>query len=193
MVWQLEYGKDLDLLGRAAQTGEGIKEAGGMTARRRLIRVPASSANLGPGYDVMAAAVSLYLEVEVEETGEFSVDTGGLPVARLTATTSLVRASREPAAGRWLLSPAPSTARYRRRAGSARARRRSSPAWSPPTTSSSWRSPGEELLARAAEIEGHPDDVAAAISAASSSAARRRGRRPIAARFDPRTASRRSS
>src|SRR3954466_6073403 len=51
-----------------------------MTSRRRLIRVPASSANLGPGYDVMAAAVALHLELEVEETGEFSVDTGGLPV-----------------------------------------------------------------------------------------------------------------
>jgi homoserine kinase len=42
-----------------------------MTARRRLVRVPASSANLGPGYDVLAAALSLYLEVEVEETGTF--------------------------------------------------------------------------------------------------------------------------
>ena len=30
-----------------------------LTARRRLVRVPASSANLGPGYDVMAAAVAL--------------------------------------------------------------------------------------------------------------------------------------
>ena len=37
----------------------------GMTRRRRLVRVPASSANLGPGYDVMAAAVSLWLELEV--------------------------------------------------------------------------------------------------------------------------------
>ncbi len=44
-----------------------------MTARHRLVQVPATSANLGPGYDVMAAALSLYLEVEVEECGEFSV------------------------------------------------------------------------------------------------------------------------
>ena len=36
--------------------------------RRRLVRVPASSANLGPGYDVLAAALSLELELEVEET-----------------------------------------------------------------------------------------------------------------------------
>jgi homoserine kinase len=44
-------------------------------ARRRLVRVPASSANLGPGFDVLAAAVSLHLEVEVVETGRFAVET----------------------------------------------------------------------------------------------------------------------
>ena len=51
-----------------------------MTDRRRLVRVPASSANLGPGYDVLAAALSVHLELEVTEAGEFSVDTGGQPV-----------------------------------------------------------------------------------------------------------------
>ena len=52
--------------------------------RRRLVRVPASSANLGPGYDVLAAALSLHLELEVEETGEFFVhsDVEGLPSDR---------------------------------------------------------------------------------------------------------------
>jgi homoserine kinase len=43
--------------------------------RRRLVRVPASSANLGPGYDVLAAAVSIHRELEVEEGGGFSVET----------------------------------------------------------------------------------------------------------------------
>ena len=43
--------------------------------RRRLVRVPASTANLGPGFDVLAAALALHLEVEVRETGEFAVDT----------------------------------------------------------------------------------------------------------------------
>jgi homoserine kinase len=46
-----------------------------------LVRVPASSANLGPGFDCMAAALALSLEVEVEETGEFAVETD-LQVAR---------------------------------------------------------------------------------------------------------------
>ena len=43
--------------------------------RRRVVRVPASSANLGPGFDAFAAAVSLHMELEVEETGSFSVET----------------------------------------------------------------------------------------------------------------------
>ncbi len=43
--------------------------------RRRLVRVPGSSANLGPGFDVLAAALSLHLELEVVETGSFSVQT----------------------------------------------------------------------------------------------------------------------
>jgi homoserine kinase len=49
--------------------------------RRRLVRVPASSANLGPGFDCMAAAVTMHLELEVEETGEFSVESD-LPIAK---------------------------------------------------------------------------------------------------------------
>jgi len=49
--------------------------------RRRRVRVPASSANLGPGFDCLAAALSLHLELEVEETGRFAVETD-LSVAR---------------------------------------------------------------------------------------------------------------
>jgi homoserine kinase len=52
--------------------------------RHRVVRVPASTANLGPGYDVLAAALSLNLELEVEETGEFFVhsDVPGVPSDR---------------------------------------------------------------------------------------------------------------
>ena len=48
--------------------------------RSRTVRVPASSGNLGPGYDVLGAALAMELELRVEETGEFSVDSGDLPV-----------------------------------------------------------------------------------------------------------------
>ncbi|MDQ2895703.1 MAG: homoserine kinase [Actinomycetota bacterium] len=44
-------------------------------SRRRLVRVPASSANLGPGFDAMGAALGLHLELEVTETGSFAVQT----------------------------------------------------------------------------------------------------------------------
>ena len=51
--------------------------------RRRLVRVPASSANLGPGFDSFAVARSLSLEVEVTETGSFSVQSDlDLPLDR---------------------------------------------------------------------------------------------------------------
>ena len=52
--------------------------------RHRLVRVPASTANLGPGYDALAAALSLQLELEVEETGDFSVscEIPGVPTDR---------------------------------------------------------------------------------------------------------------
>jgi len=45
------------------------------------VRAPASSANLGPGFDCMAAAVALFLHLEVEETGSFSVESD-LQIAR---------------------------------------------------------------------------------------------------------------
>lgn len=63
------------------------------------VRVPASSANLGPGFDVMAAALSLHLELEVEPAGEFELRTS-LPVPR-DRTNLLVRAFEmlRPAAG----------------------------------------------------------------------------------------------
>jgi homoserine kinase len=45
------------------------------------VRAPASSANLGPGFDCMAAALSLHLELEVTETGRFAVESE-LPIAK---------------------------------------------------------------------------------------------------------------
>jgi homoserine kinase len=47
------------------------------------VRVPASTANLGPGFDSLAAAIGLYLELEVEETGGELVvecDVPGVPL-----------------------------------------------------------------------------------------------------------------
>ncbi len=66
---------------RSASAAQGRRAGGSGYARRRRVRVPASSANLGPGFDCMAAALSLALEVEVEQTGSFALNTE-LPVPR---------------------------------------------------------------------------------------------------------------
>jgi homoserine kinase len=55
------------------------------------VRVPASSANLGPGYDTLAAALGFYLELEVEETGSFAVECD-VPGVALDRTNLCVRA-----------------------------------------------------------------------------------------------------
>jgi homoserine kinase len=59
--------------------------------RHRVVRVPASTANLGPGYDVLAAALEIELELEVEETGAFAVECD-LPGVPLDRTNLCVRA-----------------------------------------------------------------------------------------------------
>jgi homoserine kinase len=56
-------------------------DGGSGYSRRRVVRVPGSSGNLGPGFDCMAAAVSLKLELEVSETGHFAVESE-LPIAK---------------------------------------------------------------------------------------------------------------
>jgi homoserine kinase len=59
------------------------EEGGSGYSRRRLVRVPGSSANLGPGFDCMAAALAMHVELEVLETGEFAVETDlALPSGR---------------------------------------------------------------------------------------------------------------
>ena len=54
--------------------------------------MPASSANLGPGYDVLAAALSLYLELEVTETGRDLEVECNVPGVALDRTNLCVRA-----------------------------------------------------------------------------------------------------
>ena len=50
------------------------------SAEYLTVVAPATSANLGPGFDVLAAALSVHLELEVTEGSGFAVDTGGAEV-----------------------------------------------------------------------------------------------------------------
>ena len=42
-----------------------------------LLRLPATSANLGPGFDTAAVALDFYLEIEAEAAREFSIAATG--------------------------------------------------------------------------------------------------------------------
>jgi homoserine kinase len=129
----------------------------------------------------MAAAVSLFLELEVEETGEFAVDPGGLDVS--TGRDNLVVRAFE------TLHPADGIAfRLRTEIPLARGLGSSAAAIVAGLCAADHlfelALTKEELLARATAIEGHPDNIAAAIyggfvvCAAGDEA-------PFAARFDP--------
>jgi homoserine kinase len=128
-----------------------------LTARRRLVRVPASSANLGPGYDVLAAALSPALELEVEETGEFSVecDVAGVPLDR---SNLCVRAFER-------LHPADGL-RFRIRSeipASAGMGSSAAAIVAGLAAADHLYELDESLFEHALDLEGHPDNVAAAL------------------------------
>ena len=153
-----------------------------MTIRRRLVRVPASSANLGPGYDVLAAAVSLYLELEVEETGEFSLDPGGLDVS--TGRDNLIVRAFE------TLHPADGiTFRLKSEIPLARGLGSSAAAIVAGLFAADHlfelALTKEEMLVKATALEGHPDNVAAAIYGGFVICGGGEGELPSAVRFDP--------
>ena len=153
-----------------------------MTVRRRLVRVPASSANLGPGYDTIAAAVAMFLELEVEEAGEFSFDPGGMDVP--TGRENLIVRAFES------LHQADGIA-FRLREGIPLARGLGSSAAAIVAGLTAadhlfeLALSREEMLARASELEGHPDNVAAAIYGGFVICGDDRDGAPSAARFDP--------
>jgi homoserine kinase len=131
-----------------------------VAGRRRSVRVPATSANLGPGYDVLGAALELELVLDIEETGEYGFDAGDLEVPagrdnlivrsfeRLHPADDIAfRVSSEIPLARGLGSSASAilagllAADHLYELGNSR----------------------EELFELACEIEGHPDNVAAAL------------------------------
>jgi homoserine kinase len=125
--------------------------------RTRVVRVPASSANLGPGYDVLAAALAIHLELQVEETGEFGVeaDLDGIPLDR---SNLCVRAFE-------LLHPADGvTFRLRSDIPPAAGLGSSAAAIVAGLVAADHMYELDaDLLPRAARLEGHPDNVAAAL------------------------------
>lgn len=122
------------------------------------IRVPASSANLGPGFDTLALALNLHLECRFEPAPEWQITVSGrdapsIPtdesnlirqtIARYTPTAFQLHIHNEIPVGKGLGSSA---------AALTAALRIAQPEW-----------PTCQLLNECAKLEGHPDNAAAAI------------------------------
>ena len=125
--------------------------------RRRLVRVPASSANLGPGFDTFAAALGLHMELEVLETpGRFAVETD-LKIAR-DRRNLVVRGFER-------LHPADGfTFRISSQIPLSGGLGTSAAAYVAGLLAADHLFElGADLLALATDLEGHPDNVAAAL------------------------------
>ena len=70
-------------------------------SKTATVRVPASSANLGPGFDVLALALDLHLDVEARQSPRTSIawDGEGADEVPLTRKNLLIRSTQEPFAG----------------------------------------------------------------------------------------------
>jgi homoserine kinase len=123
---------------------------------RRLVRVPASSANLGPGFDVLACALGVHMEMEVVETGRFAVVTD-LPIARDRRNLAV--------RGFAALHPV-DTLEFRIRSDiplSGGLGTSAAAIVAGLVAADSMYELDADLLALAARMEGHPDNVAAAL------------------------------
>jgi homoserine kinase len=131
-----------------------------MTDRRRLVRVPATSANLGPGFDVFAAALALHLELEVSEAGNFSIEPGvdGVPTDR---TNLCVRAFETLHSADGLRFEVRSQIPLARGLGSSAAAIVAGLMAADHLFELGLGR--DEIYSHAAEIEGHPDNVGAAV------------------------------
>ena len=120
------------------------------------VRVPASSANLGPGFDVLAAALDVHMELEVETGVSFGVRTDlaiardrrnlavrGFAALRPVDDVRFTIRSDIPLSGGLGTSAAAYVAGL--------------------AAADALNGGGADVLAEAARLEGHPDNVAAAL------------------------------
>src|SRR2546421_2419275 len=132
------------------------------------VRVPATSANLGPGFDALGLALALYNDVEASEADGVTVTVegegaGSLPVGADNIVARGVRLAFE-AAGRPFKGAA---IRCVNRIPPARGLGSSAAAWVGGLLAGNALAEAalanDEVLTLAARAEGHPDNVAAAL------------------------------
>ena len=127
-----------------------------MASTSVTVRVPASSANLGPGFDCFAAALGLYLELEVSDADRFEL-VSDLDVRRDRQNLAVVAFERIASASRRRFSVR-SVIPLSGGLGSSAA------AVVAGLLAADRLAGGDApLLELASELEGHPDNVAAAL------------------------------
>ena len=125
-------------------------------SRSVTVQVPGSTANLGPGFDVLAAAIALCVTVEVIETGEFKLVTD-LNLRR-DRHNLIVRAFERIHPADAFEFRVSSTIPLSGGMGSSAAG-----VVAGLLAADALFGGGADLLALATEIEGHPDNVAASL------------------------------
>ncbi|MGP3933453.1 homoserine kinase [Nonomuraea sp. KM88] len=137
------------------------------------IRVPATSANLGPGYDTLGLALSLHDEVEAALTGEpgaaVTVEGEGAGEVDLGEGHLIVKAMRTTFARMGVPQPAGIRLRCRNRIPHARGLGSSSAAvcagiLAARALAGLTNFSDDQVFALAAEMEGHPDNVAPCLA-----------------------------
>jgi homoserine kinase len=121
------------------------------------VRVPASSANLGPGFDSFAAALGMHLELEVRQADAFELRTD-LPVAqgrRNLAVRAFERLHPADGVSFAMRSEIPLVGGLGSSAAAIVAGM---------MAADRMFGLGADLLGAAGEMEGHPDNVAAALN-----------------------------
>ncbi|MDP4504766.1 homoserine kinase [Nonomuraea turcica] len=136
------------------------------------IRVPATSANLGPGFDALGLALSLYDEIEAALTDEpgvhVAVEGEGAGEVDLGEGHLIVKTMRETFARMGVAQPEGIRLRCRNSIPHARGLGSSSAAVCAGILAARALSgaefPDDEVFALATEIEGHPDNVAPCLA-----------------------------
>jgi homoserine kinase len=138
-----------------------------MNAWRR-VRVPASSANLGPGFDALALALGLYLECRFRPSNRLEIRVGGRDAAQIPAgENNLIWKTILHAAQAAQVEPPPLEIEIDNQIpvgkglGSSAAALVAALAIADETLSLGWSR--EQVLDEAARLEGHPDNVAACV------------------------------
>ncbi len=137
-----------------------------MTASSLHLRLPATSANLGPGFDTLALALDLYLEIEAREADAFTIHaTGRSPEICSALDRNLLLDVYRKTLAAHHLEPPPLALEVKNGiplgmgCGSSAAVRLAGVALAAHFGQLGWDR--EQILAEAARLEGHPDNVAA--------------------------------